>query len=217
MTRNRAYLLFALTVAASTTRTDVAAAQALDNAVVGQPAAAFTVTDVKGRTVNLADHRGKWVVLEWFNHGCPYTKKHYNSDNMQALQRDYTAKGVVWIAVVSSGPGKQGWHASNAEADQVMSEKKASPSFVIRDTAGTLGRLYGARTTPHLYAIDPKGVLRYAGAIDDKPSPAPGTVPGAKNYLKAALDAGLANQPIAISMTQPYGCDVKYQTAVQAP
>jgi len=149
------------------------------------------------------------VVLEWFNHDCPYTKKHYKSDNMQALQREYTAKNVVWISVISSAPGKDGY-GSAADIDQQMIEKKAAPSFVVRDTAGVLGRMYGARNTPQLFAIDPEGVLRYAGAIDDKPTSKAKDVQGAKNYLKAALDAGLAGQPIAVSTSQPYGCDVKY-------
>ena len=214
MTRNRVFQLLALAVVASTALSafvgDSDAAPVLENPTVGQPAPLFTVTDTRGTTHTLEAYRGKWVVLEWFNHECPYTKKHYKSDNMQALQREYTAKGVVWMSVVSSAPGNQGYHASAADADRAMTEKKAASSFVVRDTAGTLGRQYGARTTPHLYVIDPQGVLRYAGAIDDKPSPSPSDVPGAKNYLKAALDAGLAGQPIAIGTTQPYGCDVKY-------
>ena len=214
MTRNRIVPLLALAVVASTTLTafvaDSEAALALENPTVGQPAPLFTVTDIKGTTHSLDAYRGKWVVLEWFNHECPYTRKHYYTNNMQALQREYTGKGVVWASVVSSAPGNQGYIASAADADRAMTERKASPSFIVRDTAGTLGRLYGARTTPHLYVIDPQGVLRYAGAIDDKPSPSPSSVPSAHNYLKAALDAGLAGKPIAVGTTQPYGCDVKY-------
>ena len=214
MTRNRIVPLLALAVVATTALTasvgNSEAAPALDNPTVGKPAPQFTVRDTKGKTHSLEGYRGKWVVLEWFNHDCPYTKKHYVTRNMQALQSEYTDKGVVWASIVSSAPGKQGYLSSAADADQAMTDKKASPSFVVRDTAGTLGRLYGARTTPHLYVIDPQGVLRYAGAIDDKPSPSPSEVPSAHNYLKAALDAGLAGKPIAVGMSQPYGCDVKY-------
>jgi peroxiredoxin len=209
MTRHRVVPLLAL-AAVATTLTAFAAAPILTNPTVDQPAPAFTVIDTKGTTQTLDSYRGKWVVLEWFNHECPYTRKHYYTNNMQKLQRDYTEKGVVWISVVSSARGNQGYLASAADADRAMMERKAAPSFIVRDTDGTLGRLYGARTTPHLYVIDPQGVLRYAGAIDNKPSPSPSDVPMAQNYLKAALDAGLAGKPIAIRTTQPYGCDVKY-------
>ncbi len=211
MIRNRTFLLLALTVVASyaSACTESEAAPIPESPPVNQPAPAFTVSDTKGKTHSLDSYRGKWVVLEWFNHDCPYTKKHYSTDNMQGLQREYTAKGVVWISVISSAPGKDGY-GSAADIDQQMMEKKASPSFVVRDTAGVLGRMYGARNTPQLFAIDPEGVLRYAGAIDDKPTSKAKDVKTAQNYLKAALDAGLSGQPIAIATTQPYGCDVKY-------
>ena len=213
MIRTRAFLLLALAVVASYTATACTessqAAPIPESPPVNQPAPAFTVTDTKGQTHNLDSYRGKWVVLEWFNHDCPYTKKHYKTDNMQALQREYTAKNVVWISVISSAPGKDGY-GSAADIEQQMIEKKAAPSFVVRDTAGVLGRMYGARNTPQLFAIDPEGVLRYAGAIDNKPTPKGKDVKDAQNYLKAALDAGLAGQPIAVATTQPYGCDVKY-------
>jgi peroxiredoxin len=212
MTRQRALPRLAVALVASyiaTACTQSEASPVLESPAVNQPAPAFTVIDTKGATHSLADYRDKWVVLEWFNHDCPYTKKHYSSDNMQALQREYTGKGVVWISVVSSAPGKQGYRSA-ADADRLTIEKKAVPSFVVRDTAGVLGRQYGARNTPHLFAIDPQGVLRYAGAIDDKPTSRAKDVKGAQNYVKAALDAGLAGQPIAIATTQPYGCDVKY-------
>src|SRR5688572_13874426 len=213
MIRIRNFLLLALAAVASYSAIACTesseAAPIPDSPPVNQPAPVFTVSDTKGTTHSLDSYRGKWVVLEWFNHDCPYTKKHYKTDNMQALQREYTAKGVVWISVVSSAPGKDGYlTASNA--DKAMADNKASPSFVVRDTAGVLGRLYGARNTPHMFAIDPEGVLRYVGAIDDKPSPRQKDVKDAKNYVRAALDAGLAGQPIATASTQPYGCDVKY-------
>ena len=213
MIRHRVVPLLALAVIASHTAActqSEASTEQLVSPPVNQPAPAFSVNDTRGAAHSLDALRGKWVVLEWFNHDCPYTKKHYSSDNMQALQREYTAKGVVWISVVSSAPGNQGYLASAADADRAMMEKKASPSFVIRDTAGVLGRMYGARNTPQLFLIDPEGVLRYVGAIDDKPTSRVKDVKGAQNYLKAALDAGLAGKPIAVATTQPYGCNVKY-------
>jgi len=180
---------------------------------VGEPAPAFTAVDTRGASHSLEAYRSQWVVLEWVNHECPYTKKHYKSvdgrpGNTQAMQRDY-AKRVVWLSVVSSAPGKQGF-TTVGEADQLTQEKGAAPTAVIRDTTGTLGRLYGARNTPQYAIIDPQGVLRYAGAIDDKPSSRVKDIEGATNYVRAALDAGLAGNPIAVTQTQPYGCDVKY-------
>ena len=180
---------------------------------VGAPAPAFTAADTRGASHSLEAYRGRWVVLEWFNHDCPYTKKHYKAidggpGNTQAMQRDY-ANRVVWLSVVSSAPGKQGFTTAE-EADRRTREKGAAPTAVIRDTAGTLGRLYGARNTPQYAIIDPQGVLRYAGAIDDKRSPTASDIAGATNYVRAALDAGLAGNAIAVTQTQPYGCDVKY-------
>ena len=180
---------------------------------VGASAPAFTAVDTRGASHSLAAYRGQWVVLEWFNHSCPYAKKHYKSvdgrpGNTQAMQRDY-AKRVVWLSVASSAPGKQGFTTAE-EADELTREKGAAPTAVIRDTVGTLGRLYGARNTPQYAIIDPQGVLRYAGAIDDKPSAKAKDIETATNYVRAALDAGLAGKPIAVAQTQPYGCDVKY-------
>ena len=180
---------------------------------VGAPAPEFTAVDTRGASHSLAGYRGQWVVLEWVNHNCPYTKKHYKSvdgrpGNTQAMQHDY-AKRVVWLSVVSSAPGKQGF-TSAQEADELTREKGAEPTAVIRDTAGTLGRLYGARNTPQYEIIDPQGVLRYAGAIDSKPSSNVKDIATATNYVRAALDAGLAGKQIAVAQTQPYGCDVKY-------
>lgn len=180
---------------------------------IGTPAPAFTVVDTRGASHSLEAYRGQWVVLEWVNHECPYTKKHYKSvdgrpGNTQAMQRDY-AKRVVWLSVVSSAPGRQGFTTAE-EADRLTQKKGAAPTAVIRDTAGTLGRLYAARNTPQYAIIDPQGVLRYAGAIDDKPSSSVKDIAGATNYVRAALDAGLAGNSIAVTQSQPYGCDVKY-------
>ena len=180
---------------------------------VGTPAPVFTAVDTRGASHSLEAYRGQWVVLEWFNHGCPYSKKHYKSvdgrpGNTQAMQRDY-AKRVVWLSVVSSAPGKQGFTTAE-EADELTREKGAAPTAVIRDTAGTLGRLYGARNTPQYAIIDPQGVLRYAGAVDSRQSASVKDIATATNYVRAALDAGLAGNAIAVAQTQPYGCDVKY-------
>ena len=184
-----------------------------DPPAVGGPAPAFAAADTRGKSHSLAGYKGKWVVLEWVNHECPYTKKHYASvdgaGNTQAMQQEYRKRGVVWLSVVSSAPGKQGYTTA-AEADRLTREKGASPTAVIRDTTGVIGRLYGARTTPQYAIIDPKGVLRYSGAIDDRRSARVKDIPGATNYVRAALDAGMAGQPIAVAQTQPYGCDVKY-------
>src|SRR5687767_7845862 len=159
MIRHRVFRLLALALVAShtaaCTQSEASTGEQPKGPPVNQPAPAFTASDTKGSTHSLDAYRGKWVVLEWFNHDCPYTKKHYSSDNMQALQREYTAKGVVWISVVSSAPGKDGYLTA-ANVDKATADNKASPSFVVRDTAGVLGRLYGARNTPHMFAIDPR-------------------------------------------------------------
>jgi alkyl hydroperoxide reductase subunit AhpC len=185
-----------------------------DLLAVGAPAPAFTATDTRGTSHSLAGYAGKWVVLEWFNHGCPYTRKHYvplegGTGNTQAMQRDYTGRGVIWLSVVSSGPGRQGY-TSAEKAEDMARDKGATPTAIIRDTAGALGRQYGARNTPQYAIVDPAGVLRYVGAIDDRRGSSPREIAGATNYVRAALDAGLAGQPIAVAQTQPYGCEVKY-------
>src|SRR5687768_16488368 len=180
---------------------------------VGGPAPAFTAVDTRGASHSLTGYAGKWVVLEWFNHGCPYTKKHYELvdgvGNSQAMQKEYTKRGVIWLSVVSSGPGRQGYMSAE-KADDVAREKGAAPTAIIRDTAGVLGRLYGARNTPQYAIVDPQGVLRYVGAIDDRNSASAKDIAASTNYVRAALDAGLAGQPIVVAQTQPYGCEVKY-------
>ena len=184
-----------------------------DLVTVGGPAPAFTAVDTRGGSHSLAGYAGKWVVLEWFNHGCPYTKKHYELvngiGNTQAMQQEYTKRGVIWLSIVSSGPGRQGY-TSAEKADDMARKKGAAPTAIIRDTAGVLGRLYGARNTPQYEIIDPQGVLRYGGAIDDRRTSSAKDVAGATNYVRAALDSGLAGRPIAVAQTQPYGCEVKY-------
>jgi len=184
-----------------------------DLLTVGSAAPAFTAVDTRGASHSLAGYAGKWVVLEWFNHGCPYTKKHYELvngvGNSQAMQKEYTKRGVIWLSVVSSGPGRQGYMSAE-KADDVARDKGAVPTAIIRDTTGVLGRLYGARNTPQYAIIDPEGVLRYAGAIDDRRTSSAEDIAGATNYVRAALDSGLAGRPIAVAQTQPYGCEVKY-------
>ena len=184
-----------------------------DLLTVGSAAPAFTAVDTRGQSHSLAGYAGKWVVLEWFNHGCPATKKHYalvnGVGNTQAMQQEYTKREVVWLSVVSSGRGRQGYTSAKKAEDQAR-DKGAAPTAIIRDTAGVLGRLYGARNTPQYAIVDPVGVLRYAGAIDDRPTWSAKDVGGATNYVRAALDSGLAGRPIAVAQTQPYGCEVKY-------
>lgn len=176
---------------------------------IGAPAPAFTVTDSNGKKHSLADFKGKTVVLEWTNHECPFVKKHYETDNMQKLQRSATAQGVVWLSVISSAPGQQGF-VDAAKANELTKSRNASPTAVILDPDGTFGRLYGARTTPHMFIIAPDGKLAYMGAIDDKPSANKNDVAGARNYVSEALEAIRAGKPVPVATTPPYGCSVKY-------
>jgi peroxiredoxin len=176
---------------------------------VGEPAPTFTATDSNGNTQRLSDYKGKFVVLEWHNQGCPYTKKHYESGNMQRLQKEWTGKGVVWFTVISSAPGKQGYVTAAQENDYAK-RMNASPTAVLMDPQGGLGHLYGAKTTPHMYIIDPSGNLIYNGAIDDHPTADQSDISGSKNYVSAALDEALSGKPVSAASTTPYGCSVKY-------
>jgi peroxiredoxin len=178
-------------------------------AKVGEAAPAFTATATTGSAVSLASHKGKIVVLEWTNHDCPYVRKHYETGNMQALQREATGQGVVWLTVISSSPGTQG-HVTPAQADELTTSRKAAPSAVLLDEKGVVGRLYGATNTPHMYVVDKAGLLAYAGAIDDRPTSRRADVQGASNYVRAALDAVAAGQPVKTPVTRAYGCTVKY-------
>jgi peroxiredoxin len=177
---------------------------------VGDPAPDFTGMDSQGQTHRLSDYRGKYVVLEWTNNGCPYTKKHYTSGNMQALQKEWTAKGVVWFTILSSSPGAQGYMTASDE-NAYMERVHAAPTAAILDPAGTIGHEYEAKTTPDMYVIDPSGKVIYSGAIDNRPTTDPSDVQGATNYVSAALTESMAGQPVATSYTRPYGCSVKYQ------
>jgi peroxiredoxin len=177
---------------------------------VGDAAPDFTGTDSNGKTHKLSEYKGKYVVLEWTNNGCPYTLKHYESGNMQALQKDWTGKGVVWLTVLSSAPGEQGYMTAGQE-NAYLGKEKASPTAALLDPTGAIGHEYAAKTTPHMFVIDPSGKLIYAGAIDDHATTDTGDVKSSKNYVSAALTEAMAGQPIATSSTRPYGCSVKYQ------
>jgi len=185
-------------------------AWAADLAKIGAPAPEFSATDIHGQTRRLSEFKGKYVVLEWHNQGCPFVKKHYNSGNMQRLQKELTGEGVTWLTVISSAPGKQGYVTADEET-KYLAEKQASPTDVLLDPDGALGRLYGAKTTPHMFVINDSGVLVYAGAIDDKPSTDLGDVDGAKNYVRAAYEEAKQGKPVSVSVTAPYGCSVKYK------
>ena len=176
---------------------------------VGDPAPDFTGTDSNGQTHKLSEYRGKYVVLEWTNNGCPYTRKHYTSGNMQNLQKQWTAKGVVWLTVLSSSPGAQGYMTASAENDY-MQKVHAAPTAALLDPTGVLGHEYDAKTTPDMYVIDPSGKLIYAGAIDDHPTDDPSDIPRSKNYVTDALTQAMAGQQVAVTHTRPYGCSVKY-------
>jgi peroxiredoxin len=178
-------------------------------AKVGEAAPAFTAVTSNGPSVSLGDHRGKIVVLEWTNHDCPYVRKHYETSNMQALQKDATSQGVIWLSIISSAPNTQG-HVNPAEANELTARRKAAPTAVLLDPTGKVGKLYGATNTPHMYVIDKAGVLVYAGAIDDRPTSRKSDVPGAQNYVRAALEAVAAGQPVKTPVTRAYGCTVKY-------
>jgi peroxiredoxin len=175
----------------------------------GSATPTFTGKDSQGKTHSLAQYRGKYMVLEWTNRECPYTKKQYDSGNMQALQREWTGNGVVWFTVLSSAPGEQGYLTAAQENAQIE-KVHAHPTAALLDPSGEIGRLYGARTTPHMFVIDPAGKLIYAGAIDDKATTDTADVKTAKNYVSAALTEAMAGQPVEVAATRPYGCAVKY-------
>lgn len=198
-------LAFSLPLAIGCAAEGVVAPQA----EIGKPAPDFTLKDAEGKEHGLAEFKGKFVILEWVNFGCPFVKKHYGSGNMQGLQAEYTGKGVIWLSICSSAPGKQGYFEGEALKKEVA-EHQSHATFYLSDAEGKVGRMYGAKTTPHMYAIDPAGTLVYAGGIDDIPSADIEDLAKAKNYVRLALDAALAGQPISSATAQPYGCSVKY-------
>lgn len=179
-------------------------------AKVNAPAPDFTGKDINGNAISLDKLKGNYVVLEWHNKDCPYVKAQYSSGNMQTLQKQWTAKGVKWLAVVSSAAGKQGYvNAGSAAAD--ISSTGAAPTAMILDSAGTIGHLYGAETTPHMFVIDPKGTLIYNGAIDSNPTTDKSEVATSINYVSEALTESMAGKTVSHPTSKPYGCSVKYE------
>lgn len=176
---------------------------------VGEPAPDFVGVDSNGVEHNLSDFKGKTVVLEWTNHECPYVVKHYSVGNMQKLQKDATEKDVVWLSIHSSAEGKQG-HVDGEKANMVAKEKGAHATAHILDASGEIGRLYDAKTTPHMFVVDAEGILAYAGAIDSDSSYKSESIEGATNYVMAAVNALSEGKPVEVASTKPYGCSVKY-------
>lgn len=175
----------------------------------GEPAPEFTLTDTKGTAHNLSDFRGKYVVLEWVNHGCPFVVKFYKPGEMQKLQAEITGQDVIWLSICSSAEGKQG-HMSNEDWNAKIEETGTAATAVLIDEDGTVGKLYGAKTTPHMYVIDPAGNLIYQGAIDSIRSTDSDDIANAENYVRSALAQHMAGEPVAVAETQAYGCSVKY-------
>lgn len=176
---------------------------------IGAPAPAFTLTDSNGRTLSLADFKGKTMVLEWTNHDCPYVGKHYRGNNMQALQKKWTGQGVVWLSVISSGPGLEG-HVSPQQANKLTADRGAAPSAVLLDPTGKVGRAYGARTTPHMYVINGEGVFIYMGGIDDQPTARLEDLKNARNFVDQALSELAQGKPVSATASRAYGCSIKY-------
>jgi peroxiredoxin len=184
-------------------------AQARAEVKIGAPAPDFSEKDGAGKTHALKDYKGKWVVLEWYNKDCPYVKKHYGSGNMQKLQKDATAKGAVWLTVNSGKKGKQGYLDAAGTLKQAK-ETGSNAAAVLVDSDSSMGKAYDAKTTPHMFVINPEGNVVYAGAIDDNDSSDPEVIPASKNYVAAALEAGMNGKPIETATSKPYGCGVKY-------
>ena len=187
----------------------VIAAPAAAAPIVGKPAPDFKLADVNGKPVTLSDFRGKTVVLEWNNPGCPFVKKHYDSGNMQKAQAAAAKEGAVWLTINSGAPGKQG-HMSGAEAKAMVAQAGARPAAYLLDPRGVVGKVYDAKTTPHMYVVNKAGTLVYAGGIDDKPTANPADIAGARNHVLAALSELKAGKAVSVATSRPYGCSVKY-------
>lgn len=187
----------------------LAANLAWAEAKIGSAAPDFSVVDANGKTQKLADFKGKSVILEWYNKDCPYVRKHYDSKNMQKIQADMKSKGLVWLTVVSSASGKQG-HQKPADALANFKKEGSNATALLLDESGAMGKAYGAKTSPHMYLIDDKGVLRYNGAIDSNDSADPKTIATSENYIVAAVASAQKGEKIAKETTKPYGCSVKY-------
>ncbi|HEY0156757.1 MAG TPA: thioredoxin family protein [Thermoanaerobaculia bacterium] len=209
MMRVTSLLTLALFVGAGCTADAAPPASPYPAPAIGKAAPEFKAVDTNGKAHSLSQYRGKWVVLEWLNYDCPYVKKHYNSSTMQALQKKYVDKGVVWLAIVSSAKGKQGNYPPD-EMNALTKEKGASPTAVLLDEAGTVGGMYDARTTPHMFVINPQGTLMYMGGIDDKPTARAADLQGARPHVDIALQEAMAGKPVSVPTSQPYGCNVKY-------
>jgi hypothetical protein len=190
----------------------LAASGAMAQAVVGKPAPAFRATDASGKTVALSDYTGKFVVLEWTNPNCPFVGKHYNSGSMPASQRRAVAEGVAWLSIQTIPDDRD--HKALARLQAWQKSKKASPTATIVDADGRIARAYLAKATPHMYIVDPKGTLIYAGAIDSKPSTDPADIKTATNYVSQALDEALSGKPVSHPVSQAYGCAVEYPSGV---
>lgn len=201
-------LIFAAATVMNLTNDSVENTDTAD-APVGEQAPSFEVMGADGEMHSLSDYEGKYVILEWLNYGCPYIQKHYNGDNMQQLQEKYTNQGVVWLSVISSAPGTQGYMKAE-EAQQSIDEYGSSPTEILLDPEGKMGKAYGARVTPHMFIIDPQGVVRYNGAIDDKPTPAASSLETAHNYIDAAMNSLMNGEEVEVKSNTPYGCGVKY-------
>ncbi|WP_374034722.1 redoxin domain-containing protein [Bdellovibrio bacteriovorus] len=182
---------------------------AFADAKVGAPAPDFNVTDANGKTHKLSDYKGKYVVLEWYNKDCPYVRKHYDSKNMQNIQSEMTSKGIVWLSIISSAKGKQGYMPL-ADVVKNGTKEASKATAILVDENGKMGKAYGAKTTPHMYLIDPQGVLRYNGAIDSNDSADPATIASAENYIIRAVASAEKGEKIAKETSKPYGCSVKY-------
>src|SRR5215472_8325494 len=198
-----------LTVLASLIATAIFA---LEPPPVGSAAPDFSVQDANGKAQSLSEYKGKYVVLEWFNPECPFVKKHYGSDNMQKLQKEYTDKGVVWLTVDSNAPGTEG-NISADQAKKIMESWKTHQTALLLDPESKIAKLYGAKNTPNMVVINPEGKIVYEGAIDSKASPNPADIPSSTNYVKNALDESLAGKPVSNPTTKPYGCSVKYKSS----
>jgi peroxiredoxin len=188
-----------------------ALAYAAPQARIGEPAPTFSLTDSNGKAVSLTDFKGKTVVLEWTNHECPYVRKHYSANNMQMLQKKWTAQGVVWLTLISSAPGTQGY-VTGEEANKLTAQRAAAPSHVLLDPKGDVGRAYGAQTTPHMYVIKADGTLAYMGGIDDRPTTRLEDLKTAKNFVDAALTELAEGKSVSATSARPYGCSVKYSS-----
>ena len=189
-----------------------AALFAADSPPVGSAAPDFSVSDSKGKTQSLSQYKGKYVVLEWFNPECPFVKKHYGGGNMQKLQEEFTRKGVVWLTIDSSAPGKEG-NLTAEQAEKKISEWKAHSTALLLDSECAAAKAYGAKNTPNMVIINPDGKIAYEGAIDSKATPNPADIPSSTNYVKAALDQSLAGKSVSTPQTKPYGCSVKYKSS----